>query len=146
MFSLGSSQQEQSAAPPEEPAAPSASVGSETMDNKRAWKSIAGVGLKDAFAGEAKPMVLICAGLGRTGTSSLKLAMKLVGLTPYHMADGVMETKGLLIVDKPPGLSFHADDTLDDPGVLPLMRTLQLSGGLEHTGRLMILKDKPILC
>ena len=48
--------------------------GSETLDNKRVWKAIAGVGIKEAMADDAKEMVLICAGLGRTGTSSLKLA------------------------------------------------------------------------
>ena len=69
-------------------------AGHETLDNKRVWRAIAKVGLKEALAGEAKPMVVVCAGLGRTGTSSLKLALKKIGLKPYHMADGVMETKG----------------------------------------------------
>ena len=38
------------------------------------------------------------------------------GLTIVH------ETKGLLFVDKPPGLSFHASGALGDPGILPLLR------------------------
>jgi len=80
--------------PPESTADNLPKKGSETLDNKRVWKALAGVGIKDAMAEDAKEMVLICAGLGRTGTSSLKLALKQIGLTPYHMADGVMETKG----------------------------------------------------
>ena len=66
----------------------------EKLDNKRVWKSIAQIGLKEGLSPESKDTVLICAGLGRTGTSSLKLALKKIGLTPYHMSDGVMETKG----------------------------------------------------
>lgn len=38
------------------------------------------------------------------------------GLTIVH------ETKGLLFIDKPPGLSFHASGALGDPGILPLLR------------------------
>ena len=37
----------------------------------------------------------------------------------------VHETRGLLFLDKPPGLSFHASSMQDDPGVLPLLRAMR---------------------
>ena len=43
---------------------------------------------------ESKEIKVIGAGLGRTGTSSLTLAMQQLGLTPYHMVQGVFETPG----------------------------------------------------
>ncbi len=41
-----------------------------------------------------QPMKVIGAGQGRTGTGSLKTALQRLGLKPYHMKDGVMETPG----------------------------------------------------
>jgi len=43
-----------------------------------------------------QPMKLISAGAGRTGTSSLKMALSRLGLKTYHMKDGVMDTPGHL--------------------------------------------------
>jgi hypothetical protein len=41
-----------------------------------------------------QPMKLIGAGLGRTGTSSLVVALRTLGFKPYHMAEGFMQTPG----------------------------------------------------
>ena len=41
-------------------------------------------------------MKVIGAGLGRTGTSSLVIALRELGYTPYHMLDGVEQTAGQL--------------------------------------------------
>lgn len=40
------------------------------------------------------PMRVIGAGFGRTGTSSLVSALKVLGLKPYHFIEGVMNTPG----------------------------------------------------
>ena len=48
----------------------------------------------------------------------------------------VHETKGLLFVDKPAGLSFHASAELNDPGIMPILRQMCLSGEISHDGRL----------
>lgn len=51
----------------------------------------------------------------------------------------VHETKGLLFVDKPQGLSFHtetSDDGSSEPGLLPLLRSMQANGELGFDGRL----------
>ena len=56
----------------------------------------------------------------------------------------VHETSGVLFVHKPPGLSFHAGPGLSglggedvpDVGVMTLLRAMQSSGEIEHTGRL----------
>jgi len=44
------------------------------------------------------------------------------------------ETKGLLFLDKPAGLSYHAEGT--EPGVMQLLRAMQMNGELAHGGRL----------
>ena len=46
----------------------------------------------------------------------------------------VAETRGVLFVDKPPGLGFHTE--ADALGVLPLLRAMQEAGELAHQGRL----------
>lgn len=48
----------------------------------------------------------------------------------------VHETSGLLFVNKPAGLGFHADAAQNDPGVLPLLRSMCLEGEIAHDGRL----------
>ena len=46
----------------------------------------------------------------------------------------VAETRGVLFVDKPPGLGFHTE--AHALGVLPLLRAMQEAGELAHQGRL----------
>jgi tRNA pseudouridine32 synthase/23S rRNA pseudouridine746 synthase len=46
----------------------------------------------------------------------------------------VHESKGLLFVSKPPGLSFHSEG--EEPGVLPLLRSMQATGEIDFGGRL----------
>ena len=46
----------------------------------------------------------------------------------------VLETDRLLVVDKPPGMPFHADSNSD--GVMQAARALQESGALTYSGRL----------
>ena len=48
----------------------------------------------------------------------------------------VHETSGLLFVDKPAGLSFHASAESNDPGIMPILRRMCLSGEIAHDGRL----------
>ena len=52
----------------------------------------------------------------------------------------VHETKGLLFIDKPAGLSFHAEGAgqggIQAPGVMQLLRAMQADGELAHDGRL----------
>jgi len=43
-----------------------------------------------------QPLKVIGAGFGRTGSSSLVVALKQLGFKPYHMKEGVMETHGHL--------------------------------------------------
>ena len=45
-------------------------------------------------AAPPQPMKVFSAGLGRTGTASLKTALTMLGLRTYHMKDGVMDTPG----------------------------------------------------
>lgn len=48
----------------------------------------------------------------------------------------VAETKGLLFINKPAGLSFHRSPDGSDPGVLPMLRAAQVRGDLAVDGRL----------
>lgn len=48
----------------------------------------------------------------------------------------VHETKGLLFVDKPAGLSFHASEEFGDPGIFPLLRAMCANGDIAYDGRL----------
>jgi hypothetical protein len=59
-----------------------------------------------------QPMKVIGAGMGRKGTSSLVLALRRLGLNPYHMKDGVVETADHLQL-------FHAA-AVASRGVLPV--------------------------
>ena len=53
-----------------------------------------------------------------------------------HVLPIVHETPGLLFVNKPPNMGFHASATTFDAGVLPLLRTMQREGALSYEGRL----------
>ena len=48
----------------------------------------------------------------------------------------VHETSGLLFINKPPGLSFHASVELGDPGVMPLLRAAREGERLHSVHRL----------
>ena len=48
----------------------------------------------EAPKGPPQSMKIISAGMGRTGTSSLKEALTRLGLKTYHMKDGVFDTPG----------------------------------------------------
>mmetsp|Transcript_9534 Transcript_9534/g.24751 ORF Transcript_9534/g.24751 Transcript_9534/m.24751 type:complete len:219 (-) Transcript_9534:563-1219(-) len=48
----------------------------------------------------------------------------------------LLETKGLLFFDKPAGLSFHANEDEGDPGLMPLLRSMQSRGDLDFGGRI----------
>ena len=48
----------------------------------------------DRHVQPAQPLKVIGAGFGRTGTSSLVVALRRLGLHSYHMKEGIMETPG----------------------------------------------------
>ena len=50
----------------------------------------------------------------------------------------VHESSGVLFLNKSPGVSFHrsVEHGQDDVGVLPMLREMQRTGALEHTGAL----------
>ena len=73
------------------------SAGRDDMTTTRALGAMAGAFVQEAAkpgSAQPQPLKVISAGLGRTGTSSLKNALRRLGLKPYHMADGVFETEG----------------------------------------------------
>ena len=51
-------------------------------------------GGRGGSAAVKQPLKVVAAGLGRTGTASLKEALTKLGLKTYHMKDGVMDTPG----------------------------------------------------
>jgi len=53
-------------------------------------------------------------------------------LLPTARPRVVHETRGLLFVDKPQGLSFHSEPD-GPPGLLPLLRSMQASGEIGCT-------------
>ncbi len=67
--------------------------------------------------------------------NGIMLCLALLHATSLQALPIVHETSGVLFVSKPPGLSFHRRCDAD-PGVLPVLRAMQLSGELEHPGRL----------
>ena len=50
----------------------------------------------------------------------------------------VHETSGLLFVDKPPGIAFHAASELGDPGVLTILRAQRDECNFEGDDWMMI--------
>ena len=46
----------------------------------------------------------------------------------------VHEDERLLVVCKPPGLSFHSTDADGAPGVTKVLREMQETGGMQYTG------------
>lgn len=65
---------------------------------------------------------------------SLSRAARCCSAAPAPPLRLVLETERLLVVDKPPGMPFHADAGGD--GVLQAARAAQQSGALAYTGRL----------
>lgn len=78
------------------------------------------------------PMRLIGAGLGRTGTSSLLGALKMLGYTPYHMKEGVIDRGheyewGRLVS------AFEAGDTNGTAAATSALIDLMASSGFDAT-------------
>jgi hypothetical protein len=57
-------------------------------------QSSLGLQTERPFSSPPQPMVVLGAGFGRTGTSSLVIALRRLGLNTYHMREGVVESPG----------------------------------------------------
>ena len=73
-----------------------ASAEPEAMTASNLLKSSAAMlaGGRGSSTSAKQPLKVVAAGLGRTGTASLKEALTKLGLKTYHMKDGVMDTPG----------------------------------------------------
>ena len=54
--------------------------------------------------------------------------------SPPLLPTVVHETERLLVICKPPGLSFHSTDSDGAPGVTKVMREMQRTGEMQYTG------------